>query len=216
MLLILTALSIFTLLGVETDMLTNRLAGYEFLHFPEHVWDARIGLVRSGVEHKSFSHEAIVHFVSSMRTADEGVPCFYAFVPPGRFVLDAVIALRVWEDVNDGITCRVSEMQNLVLERFNGGRYNCCATALVEPEMINSSRMWYEAKLETPCLDKVEDLRAIVTPLIAQMDGIGLENIGPWNVGDADDDDKGSKIAKPVLPFDELGRSFLEDSNNRF
>lgn len=170
------------------------------------VWGARMSLTRSGADRQSLSYDAIVQFVSSM-TTEGTAPSFCAYVQDGQPTIDAVYAHRVFETVEDGISLRIVEKQLLErIENRGGGRHNFGAVvAATEGEMIFDQRLWWEAMLETDDLGKRAELLDNATTMIEKMDGIGIQNEGPWGPGEVE----GDKVAAPVLLYDELGRQHL-------
>lgn len=186
-------------------MLTPSALGYEYLHYPIRVWDARMSLLQPGVQHESPSHKAIEEFVASMET--EGcAPSFSAYAPAGQFVIEAVYVIRVFEDVKNSITRRVTEKRILKQEYFQGVKHNFRATTARDAELIDDQRLWWEAMLETDDLEKRDELQGMTTSFVEAMDGVGIENVGPWTVSSEDQNEKKAAV---VLPYDDLGREHL-------
>lgn len=195
-----------------SNMLTTAYIGYAYFHFPMHVWDARMSLIRPGADYKSPSHEAILQFASSMST-EGGVPSFCAYIAPGQFVVEAVLTRRIFENVANGVTSRLIELQNLDVENFHGRRYNFRAKVRPEAEMIDSQRLWWEVVLETESMENEKKLRRLATSVVEQIDGVGVDTIGPWGTGGGIE--RENKLAGPALLYDDLGRDHLERMKRR-
>lgn len=163
------------------------LLGTLYLHYPVHIWDARVTINRPDVDETMM--EAAQEFVASMQTTGEP-PSFAAMVPLNAFNVDKVHVLRKFSRTDtDGIELRVSEVQDLILEPLNDGRYNLKAIAASREEMVDSQRIWWECGLHTSNMEvkNVDRLENLAEDVVSRVDGVGFANKGPWVHNEAEE-----------------------------
>lgn len=142
----------------------------------------------------------------------EPAPSFCAHIPDGQFVVEAVFALRVFENVEDDLTRRVTEKRLLKTQQFRGVIHNFQAIASPDVELIEDHGVWWEATLETDDLKKREELHTMAAHMVVEMNGVGSKNVGRWTAPGVYEDEKN---ATPALLYDALGRDHLAKSKSR-
>jgi hypothetical protein len=157
-------------------------------------------LVEPGVVHQSASQDAITDFVSSMHT-DGNAPSFRAFVSPAQFTIDGVVARRVFSYELDGMKLCLLETQDLEVFRPTHRRhYNFLAKAAESRDsMVADHRLWWEVRLETNDLHMAEQMRSRIDELVNGMDGVGLDNVGPWDFPDEQEHDEENVVPERVV-----------------
>jgi hypothetical protein len=176
----------------------DRAIGHAYLHYPVRVWDARMTLVDPGLHHLTPSRDAIAEFISTVSSFTAEPTSFRGCIPHPQFIIEKVLAHRVFSYDLDGMILLLDESQDLECSRQSHHKhYNFVAKADTREEMVTKHRLWWEARFETYDLTLAEQMQDRVDQMVTSMDGVGVENVGPWEFGKKQEE-KEKEVALPV------------------
>lgn len=146
-----------------------------YMHYPLRVWDAEV-VVKAPAE----SADALTACLASLSTLGTP-PSFTALVPTSEFAVQRVLAKKEYHRTlipGKPSQLVLTEVQDLVLSPHYAPQANLRASAGSREEMVTHQRLWWEARVETSS-DGAEICEA-VEKLVTQMDGVGYNNVGPF------------------------------------
>jgi hypothetical protein len=154
--------------------------GIGYLHFADRVWDARIRVATPPTNDPLAAEldKAILDFLKSLKT-DGSPPSINGAFDIGAFVPQEVLAKRVVTHSDGDLSFIVTEVQDLQLSLRNNKQLGFRAQGLPRKQMIESQRIWIEARFEANHLDQLPALQEHLRNLVTAMDDIGESNRGP-------------------------------------
>lgn len=157
----------------------DELVQEAYTHYPVHVWDARFRLFQPQGTAETPAAKALAKFVQSLKT-DEEVPSIRGMISDGLFTVHKAYAKQMFTHQDqDGVTFRLTRMQDLYLEVLDDPYHNFQAVVEEDKVMLEQQRVWWEASWETENLLCADALQAKVDYVVRNMDSVGMENQGP-------------------------------------
>jgi hypothetical protein len=150
-----------------------------YLHFADRVWDALIRVTTPTTKDPLAAEldNAILDFLKSLKT-DGSPPSINGAFDIGAFVPQEVLVKRVITYTDGDISFIVTEVQDLQLSLRGNKNLNFRAQGLPRKQMIESQRIWIEARFEANHLDQLPALQEHLRNLVTAMDDIGESNRG--------------------------------------
>ena len=153
-----------------------------FMHYPIRVHDARSRVIKSE-RATDVDPVHLTQFLSSIHSLDNP-PNFKALVPRTAFSVNYVHVNRIFtKEIVPGVQLRVVETQDLHLAPVSDSEnFNLLATSTSRAAMVDTHRQWYECSLHLAPVGGVmgEVLQSLIDRMVAEMDGVGFCNRGPY------------------------------------
>ncbi|KAK4560689.1 hypothetical protein LTR86_005267 [Recurvomyces mirabilis] len=167
-----------------------------YMHYPYRVWDAKWTVNTTPA---TADLNVVGKFIASMHTIDEA-PSFSARMP-STFNVEQVYAVSEYSVVTqEGARVVVTMSRALKLESRQakgGSDPNLKAIQLgTRDELIAGGRLWWQARVEAGECESIEKMGEVVDRLMCEMDGVGYDNVGPWDGADVHE-----APAVPEIPY---------------
>lgn len=153
-----------------------------FLHFPEHVWDARVLLTSAPTEYdlREEIDASVREFLTTLQTD---------FEPPsfrGRYRCEVIrphqiFAKRILTYSSGKLSFLITEIQDLMLhvDALDDVFHSVCARSGSYQALLDEQRVWVEARFETSSISEADTIHNLVRSMVEGMDGVGMKNQGP-------------------------------------
>lgn len=178
--------------------------------FPSRPFDAHISVEIDALDDDKAMRAQFSDFISSARClfvegqqvpySARSNPSFAARIPIGLRVDKVLLHVSLRQRLADGVYLVLDRVDKMKLQSVTARADGCNVEATLDPGDSNSA--WWEAKMVLPPTVGPAALLTRAEDFVAQMDGVGFTNQGPWCLGSDVQGGLGKGKAREVeLPY---------------